>query len=143
MSKHDSRTIDIAGKFLLGLFAFLGLAAAVAVLGGCSSASAGGVCPAHEHAVYVKSAGISVCAEDGSSDPCVTGSDCPSSCCDAVNGDINNLRCLDLSVPDPNGWCTCPSRGARDCPAGDSCGLVPETLDADGGKGTVYACTAG
>jgi hypothetical protein len=135
--------LDVAAKFLLGLFLFLALAACVAVLGGCSSGSAEAACPAQKHAVYLKSAGFSVCAENGSSDPCLTGSDCPSSCCDAVNGDVNNLRCLDPSIPDPKGWCMCPSQGARDCPMGDSCGLVPEVLDADGGMGTVYACTAG
>jgi hypothetical protein len=117
-AKH---TVDVAGKFLLGLFAFLAVAACVAVLGGCSSASTPSLCKPGSHEVYIPSVKGTACAVDGTANPCDNGTDCSSGCCDAVNGDINNRRCTDDVSADPNGFCVCAGGGDSACPSGDTC----------------------
>jgi hypothetical protein len=125
-AKTTLSDLDIAAKFLLGLFAFLALAACVAVLGGCSSAAGPApLCKAGSHAVYLKSEHATACAVDGTADPCGNGTDCTSGCCDAVNGDLTIRRCVDDVSADPNGFCVCAGGGDSACPVGTTCQSLP------------------
>jgi hypothetical protein len=126
-STDDSRTLDIAGKFLVGLFAFLALAAGVAMLDGCSAASSPSLCKPGSHEVYIASEMGTTCAVDGTANPCGNGKDCASGCCDAVNGDANNRRCIDDVTTDPNGFCMCAGGGNAACPVGTICQPVAST----------------
>jgi hypothetical protein len=126
-AKTTLSDLDVAAKFLLGLFAFLGFAAAVAVLGGCSSAPGPApLCKAGKHAVYLKSEHATACVVDGTADPCGNGTDCTSGCCDAVNGDLTNRRCVDDVSADPNGFCVCAGGGDSACPVGTTCQSLPQ-----------------
>jgi hypothetical protein len=112
MKRIPMPELDIAAKFLLGLFAFLGLAACVAVLGGCSSGSSGSPCPAGTHVVL----GIE-CTTGALDSFCDRGSDCTSRCCN-----VNTLTCVDpATLTGPYG---CPCTTNADCPETQTCASV-------------------
>jgi hypothetical protein len=145
-SKHDGYTIDVAGKFLLGLFAFLALAACVTVLGGCSSADSGGAskCGPGRHVVQLRSTGEEACGVDGQPPPCLNGLDCVTGCCVSF-GTFDARQCAETSSPVSGGFCVCGGAVVPGiCPAGTTCQEAPFMPEADGGNAGVYAmCLAG